>query len=55
MFGKVVLMFSDNISLFTTQATLHKNMANIASQLSGVITQVNVGDTLLALMIFTPH
>ncbi|WP_281221786.1 HlyD family secretion protein [Photobacterium sanguinicancri] len=36
------LISSDNFSPFTTQATVHKNVANIAPQVSGVITHVNV-------------
>ncbi|MEZ8094161.1 HlyD family secretion protein [Photobacterium swingsii] len=36
------LISSDNLSPFTTQATVHKNVANIAPQVSGVITHVNV-------------
>lgn len=36
------LVSSDNISPFTTQATMHKTIANIAPEVSGVITAVNV-------------
>lgn len=37
-----LLISSDNISPFTTQATMHKTIANIAPEVSGVITAVNV-------------
>ncbi|OLQ75706.1 multidrug transporter [Photobacterium proteolyticum] len=36
------LVSSDNVSPFTTQATLHKTIAYIAPEVSGVITSVNV-------------
>ncbi|MDO6498035.1 HlyD family secretion protein [Photobacterium sanguinicancri] len=38
------LISSDNISPFTTQATLHKTVANIAPEVSGVITTVYVNN-----------
>ncbi|MFC1233535.1 HlyD family secretion protein [Vibrio sp. F74] len=38
----IFLVSSDNVSPFTTQATLHKSIANIAPEVSGVITSVNV-------------
>ena len=34
------LVTSDNVSPFTTQATLHRNVATIAPEVAGVITQV---------------
>ncbi|KXO13843.1 Membrane fusion component of tripartite multidrug resistance system [Moritella sp. JT01] len=36
------LISADNIAPFTTQATIHKTIANIAPEVSGVITAVNV-------------
>ncbi|MGX9458453.1 HlyD family secretion protein [Photobacterium damselae subsp. damselae] len=36
------LLISDNVAPFTTQATLYKPVANIAPEVSGVITHVNV-------------
>lgn len=36
------LISSDNLSPFTTQATVHKNIANVAPEVSGVISQVNI-------------
>lgn len=36
------LVTSDNVSPFTTQATLHRNVATIAPEVSGVITDVMV-------------
>ncbi|MGC3833879.1 biotin/lipoyl-binding protein [Moritella viscosa] len=36
------LVTSDNVLPFTTQASLHKNVANIAPEVTGVITQVYV-------------
>lgn len=36
------LVSSDNVSPFTTQATMHKTIANIAPEVSGVVTSVNV-------------
>lgn len=38
------LVTSDNISPFTTQATLHRNVATIAPEVSGVITDVMVNN-----------
>ncbi|PKH07857.1 HlyD family secretion protein [Moritella sp. Urea-trap-13] len=38
----IFLITSDNISPFTTQATIHKTIANIAPEVSGVITEVNI-------------
>lgn len=38
------LVASDNISPFTTQATLHRNVATIAPEVSGVITDVMVNN-----------
>ncbi|MDX2322238.1 MAG: HlyD family secretion protein [Moritella sp.] len=38
----IFLVSLDNISPFTTQATMHKTIANIAPEVSGVITAVNV-------------
>lgn len=36
------LIASDNISPFTTQASVHRNVANIAPEVAGVITAVDV-------------
>lgn len=38
------LVTSDNVSPFTTQATLHRNVATIAPEVSGVITDVMVNN-----------
>lgn len=38
------LVTSDNVSPFTTQATLHRNVATIAPEVSGVITEVMVNN-----------
>ncbi|WP_045455603.1 HlyD family secretion protein [Vibrio campbellii] len=38
------LATSDNVSPFTTQATLHRNVATIAPEVSGVITDVMVNN-----------
>ncbi|HDM8223146.1 HlyD family secretion protein [Vibrio harveyi] len=38
------LVASDNVSPFTTQATLHRNVATIAPEVSGVITDVMVNN-----------
>ncbi|PMO40209.1 multidrug transporter [Vibrio sp. 10N.222.52.B12] len=38
------LVTSDNVSPFTTQATLHRNVATIAPEVSGVITDVLVSN-----------
>ncbi|MET2901038.1 HlyD family secretion protein [Vibrio rotiferianus] len=38
------LVTSDNVSPFTTQATLHRNVATIAPEVSGVITGVMVNN-----------
>ncbi|RIW10187.1 HlyD family secretion protein [Vibrio harveyi] len=38
------LVTSDNLSPFTTQATLHRNVATIAPEVSGVITDVMVNN-----------
>ncbi|MCL1035588.1 HlyD family secretion protein [Shewanella submarina] len=38
----VFLVMSDNLAPFTTQATLHKSVSNIAPEVSGVVTQVAV-------------
>lgn len=40
----VFLVASDNVSPFTTQATLHRNVATIAPEVSGVITDVMVNN-----------
>ncbi|WP_447401283.1 HlyD family secretion protein [Vibrio harveyi] len=40
----VFLVTSDNVSPFTTQATLHRNVATIAPEVSGVITDVMVNN-----------
>ncbi|MGF1726102.1 HlyD family secretion protein [Photobacterium nomapromontoriensis] len=44
------LITADNLSPFTTQATMYRAVANIAPEVSGVITQVNVknGETVKA-------
>lgn len=36
------LVMSDNLAPFTTQATLHKSVSNIAPEVSGVVTRVAV-------------
>ena len=36
------LITADNVSPFTTQATMHRAVANIAPEVSGVVTSVNV-------------
>ena len=38
------LVTSDNVSPFTTQATLHRNVATIAPEVSGVLTDVMVNN-----------
>lgn len=38
----IFLITTDNLSPFTTQATIHKTIANIAPEVSGVITEVNI-------------
>ena len=38
------LITSDNIAPFTTQAAVHKNVATIAAEVSGVVTQVYVNN-----------
>ncbi|WP_123711051.1 HlyD family secretion protein [Sinobacterium caligoides] len=51
------LISSDNIAPFTTQATFHRGIVNIAPEVSGVITEVsahngqivNAGDTLFSI------
>ncbi|MGF1686154.1 HlyD family secretion protein [Photobacterium japonica] len=44
------LITADNLSPFTTQATMHRAVANIAPEVSGVVTRVNVknGETVQA-------
>ncbi|GAL04977.1 membrane fusion component of tripartite multidrug resistance system [Photobacterium aphoticum] len=36
------MITADNVSPFTTQATMHRAVANIAPEVSGVVTSVNV-------------
>ncbi|MDH5903083.1 HlyD family secretion protein [Vibrio splendidus] len=42
VFFSIFLIISDNLSPFTTQASLHRNIANIAPEVSGIITRVLV-------------
>ncbi|MCJ8305088.1 HlyD family secretion protein [Shewanella sp.] len=44
VFFSLFLIVSDNIAPFTTQASVHKNVAIIASEVSGVVTHMNVAN-----------
>ncbi|BAJ02832.1 HlyD family secretion protein [Shewanella violacea] len=42
VFFSVFLIVSDNIAPFTTQASVHKNVAIIAAEVSGLVTHISV-------------